>query len=449
MLFHPLLGVSRMNRNDSSIQCCIKDGSRSTAYAVQTEYANHLKVLYPKDMVLNVQAKGVYPFGLAMAGISDKALKPNYTENKYRYNGGTELQNKEFSDGSGLELYDANARMYDPQIGRFGGIDALAEKTFSVSPYSFGFDDPVIFNDPTGMKVTPKNDNYSQAQQQYLNGLADPMHHEEGWGADFMNDGGGGGGDGDDGGSNGGSSTGDYSGYWNSIFNKVDPDGSGYFDNFAVKNGNYQGNSGTMYTYSYALNDGVYAGFGNETSLNTLVLGSFFIKDQESNGGETADNINDAIGGLGSGLDYSSASFRMTNGSYNGSEFSFKYYSSGWSGGSRAGISTYEVAGFGEGLAKGSIVAGVVLGGINVYEGYEKDGGNYGTNAQLATGNAVGGIVGGWAGAETGAAIGASFGVWFGGAGAVPGAIIGGIFGGIYGGIFGSETGENVVKDMH
>jgi len=35
-----------------------------------------------------------------MAGISDKALKPNYTENKYRYNGGTELQNKEFIDGS-------------------------------------------------------------------------------------------------------------------------------------------------------------------------------------------------------------------------------------------------------------------------------------------------------------------------------------------------------------
>lgn len=56
-------------------------------------------------------------FGLAMAGKSDKVLKPNYTENKYRYNGGTELQNNEFSDGTGLEVYDANARMYDPQIG--------------------------------------------------------------------------------------------------------------------------------------------------------------------------------------------------------------------------------------------------------------------------------------------------------------------------------------------
>ncbi len=54
----PRFGVSRMKRMDSSFQCCIKDGSRSTTYAVQTGYANHLKVLHSKDMVLNVQEKG-------------------------------------------------------------------------------------------------------------------------------------------------------------------------------------------------------------------------------------------------------------------------------------------------------------------------------------------------------------------------------------------------------
>ena len=47
-----------------------------------------------------------------MSGISDKAIKSQYSENKYRYNGADELQNKEFSDGSGLEEYDANYRMY-------------------------------------------------------------------------------------------------------------------------------------------------------------------------------------------------------------------------------------------------------------------------------------------------------------------------------------------------
>ena len=47
-----------MKRIDSSFQCCIRDGSRSAAYAMQLEYANHLKVLCSKGMVLNVQAKG-------------------------------------------------------------------------------------------------------------------------------------------------------------------------------------------------------------------------------------------------------------------------------------------------------------------------------------------------------------------------------------------------------
>jgi hypothetical protein len=63
-LFPPVLGVSRMRRMDSSFQCCIKDGSRPTAYVVQTKYANHLKVLYSKDMVLNVQAKGSAKSGI-------------------------------------------------------------------------------------------------------------------------------------------------------------------------------------------------------------------------------------------------------------------------------------------------------------------------------------------------------------------------------------------------
>jgi hypothetical protein len=51
-----------------------------------------------------------------MSGISDRALKTNYSQNKYRYNG-KELQNQEFSDGTGLEEYDYGARFQDPQLG--------------------------------------------------------------------------------------------------------------------------------------------------------------------------------------------------------------------------------------------------------------------------------------------------------------------------------------------
>ncbi len=80
-----------------------------------------------------------YPFGLTMAAISDQALKPLYYENKTRFQG-QELQNKEFSDGSGLEMYSFKYRMDDPQIGRFWQIDPLADKYVYNSTYAFSED---------------------------------------------------------------------------------------------------------------------------------------------------------------------------------------------------------------------------------------------------------------------------------------------------------------------
>ncbi len=90
-----------------------------------------------------------YPFGLTMAGISSKA--GNILENKRKFNSGTELANKEFSDGSGVEWYNTDFRRYDHQIGRFLGIDALSELNLDVTPYSFALNNPILLNDPYGL----------------------------------------------------------------------------------------------------------------------------------------------------------------------------------------------------------------------------------------------------------------------------------------------------------
>lgn len=90
-----------------------------------------------------------------MAGISSNALKGvNYPENRRKYNG-NELQNKEFGDGAGLEWTDFNARTYDQQIGRFQQIDPWVEVGTQeiLTPYQFGFNNPIRYNDPTGRCV--------------------------------------------------------------------------------------------------------------------------------------------------------------------------------------------------------------------------------------------------------------------------------------------------------
>ena len=128
-----------------------------------------------------------------------------------------------------------------------------------------------------------------------------------------------------------------------------------------------------------------------------------------------------------------------------------KYYSVSWGGnqhtGSRSGA--FIAASRYRKLSRGALVGEVLVGGVEVYNGYQSDGATFGYNAQHATASIAGGLFGGWAGAKGGAAVGAFVGSLFFGAGAIPGAAIGGVIGGIGGGMLGSSLGETAVEFHH
>jgi RHS repeat-associated protein len=112
----------------------------------QSVYFDNFQVTHTPGNIL--EETHYYPFGLTMKAISSKALGLSPI-NRNKYNN-KELQNEEFSDGSGFEEYDYGSRFYDPQIGRWHSLDPMADDFMNVSPYSYGSNNPNTYKDKDG-----------------------------------------------------------------------------------------------------------------------------------------------------------------------------------------------------------------------------------------------------------------------------------------------------------
>lgn len=86
-----------------------------------------------------------------MVGISSKSA--GKLENKFKF-GDKEFQSRDFSDGSGIDLYDFGIRNYDPQIGRWHSIDPKSELSPTLTPFRYAYNNPIRYIDANGAYET-------------------------------------------------------------------------------------------------------------------------------------------------------------------------------------------------------------------------------------------------------------------------------------------------------
>lgn len=143
----------------------------------QNVYFDDLTVTHYSGPIL--QEQSYYPFGLQMAGISSKAM--NKLTSQHKFNGGVELE-EDYS----VNLYNTFYRQYDPQTGRFMGVDPLSEHTIGMTPYQFAGNNPISFNDPLGDQMSYMDQNgFKWKLPDPLGGLSgDRIQYQEGNGWD-------------------------------------------------------------------------------------------------------------------------------------------------------------------------------------------------------------------------------------------------------------------------
>ncbi len=134
-----------------------------------TDHLGNIRLTYGLDPSTNVlkvmEENHYYPFGLKHTNYNSQFnifvrkaeeeqvrmvyVPPVESFYKFKFNG------KSWEDELGLNFYDYGARNYDPAIGRWMNIDPLAEMSRKWSPYTYCYNNPLVFVDPDGMFANP------------------------------------------------------------------------------------------------------------------------------------------------------------------------------------------------------------------------------------------------------------------------------------------------------
>ena len=141
-------------------------GSFVLFYYNKDHLGNNREALIRSGSVLQVTR--YYPFGAQYAGsteISGVNIQP------YKYNFSIEREKRKLAFSSereknrpkvngkeldrmhGLNTYDYGARQYNPILGRWDRMDPLCEKYYSISPYAYCANNPIVYIDPDGKLV--------------------------------------------------------------------------------------------------------------------------------------------------------------------------------------------------------------------------------------------------------------------------------------------------------
>jgi RHS repeat-associated protein len=139
--------VVRNENNEFEHQYVIRDHLGNTRVTYRDGIKKAAGILNPtyNDGTITstdvMQVNHYYPFGMNMDGNWNSTAATN----KYQYN------DKEFNTEFLLNWNDYGARFYDASIGRWNGVDLLAEIYSAHSPYQYVMNNPVNFIDPNGM----------------------------------------------------------------------------------------------------------------------------------------------------------------------------------------------------------------------------------------------------------------------------------------------------------